>query len=232
MFSSRAVSYVEDTENDLMFGADLMAEENDYQLPQPDDVEALIDVPTSAKSSDVDMNKIDQLEMELQRLRSEIAKFMHPAPSKPEEPEVTPPPVTVAPPAPPPPPPVMPTSGKLTRVQQSSPADTSDDQVKPALSVTQLIAQGLVGQDKLRKVDGTRSPGGTIQRAATPSATPRNDPASIIAAALHQKFRHVRGNHSIESSPEVHQGDRKREVTIEPSTESFNQRLEEIEIDC
>lgn len=206
--------------------------EDDYQLPQSnDDMEPLIDIPTTVKSSDVDMTKIDQLEMELQRLRSEIAKFMTPAPSKPEEPQITPPPVTVAPPAPPPPPPVMPTSGKLTRVQQASPVETSDE-VKPALSVTQLIAQGLVGPDKLRKVDGTRSPGGTIQRAATPAATPRNDPASIIAAALHQKFKNVRGNHSIESSPEV--TDRKREVMVEPNMngETFNQRLEEIEIDC
>ncbi len=222
---------MEDTENDLMFGADLMAEDN-YELPQSNDTaEALIDVPTIVKSTDVDMNKIDQLEMELQRLRSEIAKFMQPAPSKPDEPEVTPPPVTVAPPAPPPPPPVMPTSGKLTRVQQSSPVEASDEP-KSALSVTQLIAQGLAGPDKLRKVNGTRSPGGTIQRAATPAATPRNDPASIIAAALHQKFKHVRGNHSIESSPEV--TDRKREVLVEPSMngETFNQRLEEIEIDC
>ncbi len=230
MFSSRAVSYVEDTENDLMFGADLMTEEN-YQLPDSNELETLIDAPTGTKGSDADMNKIDQLEMELQRLRSEIAKFMNHAPSKPEEPQVTPPPVTVAPPAPPPPPPVMPSSGKISRVQQSP---VEADEPKPALSVTQLIAQGLVGPDKLRKVDGTRSPGGTIQRAATPSATPRNDPASIIAAALHQKFKNVRGNHSIESSPEV--SDRKRELTIESciATESFNQRLEEISIenDC
>jgi hypothetical protein len=207
-----------------MFGADLMAEEN-YQLP--DELETLIETPAKV-AGDVDMNKIDQLELELQRLRSEMAKFMNPVakPVEASEPQITPPPVSVAPPAPPPPPPVMPSSGKLSRVQ-TEPAET--DELRPTLSVTQLIAQGLVGPDKLRKVDGMRSPGGTIQRAATPSATPRNDPASIIALALQQKFKNVRGNHSIESSPEV--SDRKRELQIiEPlvTSEEFNQRLEEI----
>lgn len=113
------------------------------------------------------------------------------------------------PPPPPPPPPVPPTNSAINTpkkpIQRETVNPTSSHQVNTvsnaALSLAEMVK--LSGRKNLRKVEGERSPGGTIKRDKKEVGTPSSSHSDIIADALKRKFKNIS---SPVSSPDKRDG--------------------------
>uniref|UniRef100_W5UGE5 Mitochondrial fission regulator n=1 Tax=Ictalurus punctatus TaxID=7998 RepID=W5UGE5_ICTPU len=173
------------------------------------------------------LEKIQALEVELQKLRAQIALIVTtptadgPLPCNPATPctpfpapLLTSTPFTAPPPPPPPPLPPSPGIGlakisvtdvirqrQAARMGKSGVYESSPPAVPSMLDVLKDM-----NKVKLRNVE--RSPGGTPARKRSKGSSCASDPASLIAEALKRKFAHRRRdsssdkeNHSAEPSP-------------------------------
>jgi hypothetical protein len=124
--------------------------------------------------------KISSLEMELARLRSQIAicAIMEQQEQCQEAP-------------PPPPPPPLPSIAEMEAPPIDPPTDTPTSSTPMTSQHYSSLAQNIENV-KLKKLDIQKSPGGTPMRpkAGYGSSSSTDDPAAIIANALRLKFSH------------------------------------------
>lgn len=191
-------------------------EEDDYELPQDE-----VYVPPTEGSSVAEKAKLEALELELQQLRSQMAQFLKISHGMPQSENANPniPPksyvqtTTENLPPPPPPPPPAPLSLPLTPSQfltpkkpvlKDSTLNKMESQPGPASSMSLAEMVRSSGKKSLRKVEGERSPGGTIKKDKRSSSYNSGSHVDIIADALKKKFKNVS---SPVSSPDKRNGD-------------------------
>lgn len=142
-------------------------------------------------------NKIKNLEDELNQLRKEMASFIKSVGMMNNENlKISNIPQTV-----PPPPPLPPSSPQkiqkrvaLSEIGNIKRNTTSQKQI---CSFSEILKTSNKDKSSLRRVEGERSPGGTLKKLPKPSSNPTNN-TEIIAQALRKKFKNV---YSPTSSP-------------------------------
>lgn len=189
------------------------SDDDDYELPQDE----VYIPPTNEVSGEAEKAKLKALELELQQLRSQMAQFlstqnvqqsenMNPnLPNKNVQAKVDN--------TPPPPPPPLPVSTpskapsqfstpKKSVLTQNSLSKASSQPAGPnSMSLAEMVRSS--GKKSLRKVEGERSPGGTIKKDKKQTYNSGSH-VDIIADALKKKFKNVS---SPVSSPDKRNGD-------------------------
>lgn len=189
-------------------------DDDDYELPQD---QVYIPPSNSTVTVNEDKNKIELLEKELNQLRNQMAMFLKMSQNnegvninQPSDDSFQTPTKNTCPPPPPPPPPPVPASNsafntpkrpaKQDKDKNLINSNQSNSVAKAALNLAEMVK--LSGRKSLRKVEGERSPGGTIKKDKKALATPTSH-SDIIADALKKKFKNIT---SPVSSPDKRDG--------------------------